>query len=172
MPNLSYRQAPSANMSGTQMMCVSSSRATRYRIAAMRQATLCPMPLILLLAGCAGSMGTIHVDPATLPVTAFDGTYSDTIRVTSALDEVKGESWCVTPGQPIITVANGQFTYAVPHPNAPGNATPTFQATMAKDGTFIGQANDGIISGQIIGTHIEGTINGSACIYAFAGDRM
>jgi hypothetical protein len=60
----------------------------------------------------------------------------------------------------------------VPHPNAPGNPAPTFQAVMARDGSFAGQANDGTISGRVSGTHMEGSINGAACIYAFTGDRM
>jgi hypothetical protein len=130
------------------------------------------MILLLMLAGCAGSMGTMHANTATAPATSFDGTYQSTIRITSSADEAKGTSWCVTPGQPLITVANGQFSYTVPHPNAPGNPAPTFQAVIARDGSFAGQANDGTISGRVSGTHMEGSINGAACIYAFTGDRM
>jgi hypothetical protein len=130
------------------------------------------MVLLLMLAGCAGPMGTIHTDTPTTAVTSFDGAYQSTIRITFASDEVKGTAWCDTPGQPVITVVNGQFSYSVPHPNAPGNPMPTFQATVAQDGSFIGRANSGIIQGRFSGPHIEGTIDGSACIYAFAGDRM
>jgi hypothetical protein len=36
-------------------------------------------------------------------------------------------------------VADGQFSYAVPHPNIPGNPTPAFPATFAADGRFSGQ---------------------------------
>lgn len=138
----------------------------------MPQVRLCPMILMLMIAGCAGSMGTIHTATVAAPVTAFDGSYQSTIRITTAAEETKGSSWCETPGQPIITVANGQFRYAVPHPNAPGNPSPTFQATMAQDGSFAGQANDGTISGQVRGTHMEGSIDGAGCIYAFTGDRI
>jgi hypothetical protein len=81
-------------------------------------------------------------------------------------------SWCETPGQPTVTVANGQFTYAVPHPNVPGNPTPTYPATMAQNGSFAGQITGGTISGRIDGTHIEGSIDGTGCLYAFAGDRI
>jgi hypothetical protein len=152
-------------------MNVCSSRATRYRIAALPQVSLRPMLLMVVLASCAGPMGTIHMDTTTTSVTSFDGVYQDTIRITFASDEVKGTPWCATPGQPVITVVNGRFNYSVPHPNAPGNPTPIFQATVAQDGSFIGQANDGTISGHVSGTHMEGSIDGAACIYAFAGDR-
>jgi hypothetical protein len=153
-------------------MSAFSSRTARYRVAALPQVSLCLMVLTLVLAGCAGSMGTIHADTATAPVTSFDGAYRSTIRITSVADEAKGTSWCVTPGQSIITVANGQFGYTVSHPDAPGNPAPTFQATVAQDGSFVGQGNDGTISGRVSGTHMEGSINGAACIYAFTGDRM
>jgi hypothetical protein len=127
----------------------------------------------LMLIGCAGPMGVIHgaAVPA-VAVTSFDGAYSSTIRVTSLADAAKGSDWCDTPGQPIVTVANGQFNYALPHPNVPGNATTNFPATMAQNGSFTGQVVDGTISGQVQGTHMEGSINGQACVYAFAGDRI
>ena len=117
-------------------------------------------------------MGTIHTDPATAPVTSFDGSYRSTLGITSAAEEVKGSSWCVSPGQPIVTVANGQFSYTVPLPNGPGHPAPTFQAIVVQNCSFAGQGNDGTISGRITGTHMEGSIDGSASIYAFAGDRM
>jgi hypothetical protein len=153
-------------------MTVCFSHAIRYRVAALPQLSLCLMALNLALGGCAGSMGTIHADTAAAPISSFDGAYRGTIRITSMADEAKGTSWCATPGQPIITVVNGQFGYTVPHPNAPGNPSPTFQATVAQDGSFVGQSNDGTISGRVSGTHMEGRIDGAACIYAFAADRM
>jgi hypothetical protein len=100
---------------------------------------LCSMVAMLLIAGCAGPMGTIHTDTDTVPtpvVTAFDGTYRSTIRVTKGVGQT---SWCDTPGQPVITVANGQFNYTMSHPNVPGNPTPSYPATFAPDGTFFGQ---------------------------------
>jgi hypothetical protein len=130
------------------------------------------MASLLLITGCAGSMGTMHVDPPPPPVTSFDGVYQNTIRSTTSAKDTQGTSWCETPGQPTITIANGQFSYAVSHPNAPGNPTPAHQATMASDGSFFGQNNDGTISGTVHGTHIEGSIDGAACGYAFTGDRM
>jgi len=128
------------------------------------------MVAMLLIAGCAGPMGTIHTDTVATPVvTSFDGSYQSTIRVTKS---PPGTSWCDTPGQPVITVANGQFSYAVPHPNVPSNPTPSYPATFAPDGTFFGQIISGTTSGQVRGTRIEGSIDGVGCIYAFTGERM
>jgi hypothetical protein len=171
-PNVTGTEIQSPNITGNQSMSVCPNRATSYRIAAMSRARLFPVVLTLMISGCAGSMGTIHADPATAPVTSFDGSYRSTLGITSAAEEVKGSSWCVSPGQPIVTVANGRFSYTVPHPNVPGYPAPTFQATLVQNGSFAGQGNDGTISGRITGTHMEGSIDGSACIYAFTGDRM
>jgi hypothetical protein len=105
-------------------------------------------------------------------VTEFDGSYRSTIRNTGSFGAASTTTWCDTPGQPIITVGGGQFTYAVPHPGVPGNATPVFPATIAADGSFVGQIIAGTISGHIQGAHLEGRIDGSACSYAFTGDRV
>jgi hypothetical protein len=130
------------------------------------------MPCLVII-GCAGPMGVIHGGTVTAAaVTSFDGSYGNTIRITSSAGAAEGTTWCETPGQPVITVANGQFSYAVPHPNVPGNATTTYPATMSQDGSFSGQVVDGTISGRVSGTHIEGNIDGQACVYAFAGDRI
>lgn len=129
------------------------------------------MGLLLLVAGCAGPMGTLHGATTSSSVTSYDGSYQNTIHVTSVAAGVGESNWCDTPGQPIITVANGQFSYVVPHPNVPGNLTPTFVASLAADGSFSNQSVDGIISGQVHGTHIDGTISGLGCVYGFSGDR-
>ena len=134
---------------------------------------LYPMLLPLLMAGCAGPMGTIHGEvPTAAAVTTFDGSYGNTIRVTGTAEGARGTGLCDSPGQPVITVASGQFSYAVPHPNSPGSATPVFPATMAQDGTFYGQVIGGTISGQVSGGHIDGRIDGQGCVYAFAGQRL
>ena len=128
---------------------------------------------MLVIAGCAGPMGTIHSNPPPAPPpTAFDGSYHDTIRVTGSFGTAQGTSWCDSPGQPVITVAKGQFTYAVPHPNIGGTPTPVFEASMAPDGSFYGQVITGSIAGHVSGSHIEGRIDGSACIYSFSGSRV
>ena len=119
-------------------------------------------------------MGTMHLSESnpTQPVTSFDGSYRSTIRVTGSLGSGRDTSgWCQSPGQPIVTVTNGQFSYAVPHPNVPGNATPVYPATMREDGSFYGEIVAGTISGSVRGTHMQGKIDGSACIYDFSGDR-
>lgn len=137
----------------------------------MAQVRLCSIVAMLMVAGCAGPMGTIHSDTVPAPVvTSYDGSYRNTIRVTNSA--VKGTPWCDSPGQPVITVANGQFSYAVPHPNVPGNPAPSYPATFAQDGTFYGQVVSGTISGQVRGTHMEGSIDGQGCVFAFTGDRI
>ena len=149
----------------------------------MRQLTLLMTGAAALLVGCAGPMGTLRPGPsvpadqaqsaeqAKPPVTAFDGSYRNTIRLVSAFGSAEGTPWCYSPGQPVIVVKEGQFSYSLPHPNVPGDATPAFPAAVAADGSFSGQIIWGSISGQIRDGHIEGRIDGSACIYAFAGDR-
>ena len=125
-----------------------------------------------LIAGCAGSMGTMHTDSVTVaPVTSFDGSYRNTLRMAGSFGSSQVAAWCQSPGQPVITIEAGSFTYAVPHPNVPGNATPVFRATMAEDGTFSGQIVAGVMTGRIDGTRIIGQIDGSACVYDFAGAR-
>ena len=147
--------------------------ATGYRIADMPQSRLCTIVLLLMIGGCAGPMGTIHSNPLPPPVTSFDGSYRATIRPARLSSSPQLNTWCETPGQPIITVENGQFTYTVPHPNITNTSlTTAFPAPVAPDGSFYGEIITGSISGRVNGTHLEGKIDGSACIYAFTGDRI
>lgn len=140
----------------------------------MSRTGLFPLMLLLGVTGCdAGPMGTIRpVQSQGSAVTSFDGSYRNTLHVSSASVAAQGEGWCLSPGQPVITVTDGQFSYAVPHPNVPGNPTPVFHAVMAQDGSFAGQIPAGSMSGHVTGSHMEGTIAGSGCDYAFTGDRM
>jgi hypothetical protein len=125
------------------------------------------------VSGCGGPATPANTPPLVQqPVVAFDGSYRDTIRPTTMASEAVGTKWCDTPGQPTILVSNGQFNYAVPHPNVPGNPTPSFPATLTRDGSFSGTTNNGTISGRVDGSHIEGEIDGSGCNYLFSGDRM
>jgi len=125
------------------------------------------------LAGCAGSMGTMHTDNVTTkPVTTFDGSYRTTLHPTRSFGSSSASAWCDSPGQPVVTISGGTFTYAVPHPNIPGNATPIFPATVAADGSFSGQIVAGVLSGRIDSGQITGKIDGSACIYEFSGQRI
>ncbi len=131
------------------------------------------VPIVATVAACAGSMGTMRGHSAgPAPVTAFDGSYRNTIAVIATTRNGADAPACQTPGQPIITVASGRFTYAVPHPMIRGNPTPIFQATVAQDGSFAGQVNDGSLQGHIQGNHLEGDIAGLACRYAITGNRM
>ena len=119
-------------------------------------------------------MGELHPPPpGPAPITTFDGSYRATIRLgnSSAIASGTAQSWCQTPGQPLITVANGQLTYTVPHPNLPGTPAPVFSATFAEDGSFFGQVINGTMSGRVTGSHITGKIDGQGCIYTFNGDR-
>ena len=119
-------------------------------------------------------MGQIRSEPpAPPPVTSFDGTYRTTIRSVTSFGAAQTTDWCESPGQPVVTIANGQFIYAVPHPKVPGERNPGVSlVTMAEDGSFTGEIIAGTISGQVQGTRIEGRIDGSACLYTFAGNRM
>ena len=146
--------------------------ASKYRAGDKFQLSLGSMTLALMMAACAGTTAVQPSNTTPPPVTSFDGSYADRIRVTGMSAQAAGTNWCETRGQPVITVSNGQFSYAVPHPNVPGNPTPTFAATVAQDGSFNGQANNGTISGQLRGSHIEGSISGEGCNYSFSGDRM
>lgn len=138
-------------------------------IAPVRSLASC---ICLALAGCAGSMGTMHTDTmVTPPVTAFDGSYRTTLRSTESFGSSAETAWCESPGQPVVTITNGGFTYAVPHPNIPGNATPLFTATVAEDGSFAGKIVAGTLTGQISGSRITGQIDGSACMYELSGER-
>ena len=140
------------------------------------------LALLVLLAGCAGSMGTMRpgasvpADQATAvavgPITTFDGSYQVILRNTGSAGAASMTSWCASPGQPMVTVTNGQFSYAVPHPNVPGNPTPVYPATMATDGSFSGQITAGSITGAVNGRRMQGRIDGSGCLYEFSGDRV
>jgi hypothetical protein len=144
------------------------------------------LALMSIAVGCAGPMGTLRPGPlmtaseaATItvipPATAFDGAYTNTLRLARSFGgerDVLVQEWCTSPGQPIITVENGQFTYAVSHPNIPGNATPIYPAIVAADGSFYGAITAGVVSGQVSGKQIKGKIDGSACVYTFSGNHI
>ena len=158
-------------------MSVRSGSATRCSIADMFLVRRCPTALLLLLlvvvvANCAAPAAVQKSPIPPSPTTSFDGQYRSTIQVTGMAAQATGTNWCDTTGLPVITVSGGQFSYTVPHPNVPGNPAPTFHASISQDGSFAAGANHGTISGQVRGTHMEGTIDGQGCIYGFTGDRM
>jgi hypothetical protein len=105
---------------------MSGNRATRYRIASRPPVRLCTTVLVLMTAGYAPPIAVPYSEPATVPATAFDGSYRAGILPTYASED-SPYSWCDTPGQLVIKVANGQFSYAVPHPYFPADVTPVFE---------------------------------------------
>jgi hypothetical protein len=134
---------------------------------------LYPAVLALVIAGCGAPAAVPQSKTETARTTSFDGSYESAIQNTNESGVVKGFSWCRTAGQSIIKVTNGQFIYDVPHPDLPGHHQPTtFPTTIGPDGSFVGQSIQGTIRGQVRETHIEGSIDGAGCLYAFTGNRM
>jgi len=70
-----------------------------------------------------------------------------------------------------VQVAAGKFSYAMPHPNAPANPTPVYSATIAPNGSFRSDIGTGVMTGQVVGSHMTGMIDGSVCVYSFTMDR-
>jgi hypothetical protein len=133
---------------------------------------LVSVALAIIFGGCAGSMGPIRSDPPPPPpITSFDGSYRTSIQSIDT-PATQNTIWCNTPGQEVVTVVNGEFRFAVQHPDVPGNPTPSLPATFAADGTFFGQVIVGTIYGRVQGSHMEGRIDGSACLYTFTGERI
>ncbi len=104
------------------------------------------------------------------PTVSWDGNYRGIVRVTGLGSGVQSK-WCETDPQFIVQVTGNSFTYAMPHPNVPHNPTPVYSAVIAPDGTFRTEMLSGMMAGQVVGRRMSGTINGSACVYAFSADR-
>ena len=127
---------------------------------------------VVALAGCASGPRTQSGGAvAAAPVVSWDCTYRGTVQVTG-LGSGMQRQWCETDPAMMVQVSGNAFTYAMPHPNAPGNPTPLYPATIASDGTFRSQIGSGIMSGRVIAGHMSGTIDGSACVHAFSMDRL
>ena len=107
---------------------------------------------------------------APAPAVSWDGTYRGTVQITG-LGSGMQRQWCETDPAMVVQVTGNSFTYSMPHPNAPGNPTPVYPASIAPDGTFHTEIGSGVMNGQVIGGHMSGTISGSACVYAFSMDR-
>jgi hypothetical protein len=113
---------------------------------------------------------------ATLPplfTTVFDGTYRVAVSV-AKVSQGGDATWCQTQPPASLNITGDQFRLALPHPNVPGNPTPTFVVAIAPDGSFQTQSVDGTASfaGQVSGTHLKGAVNMTGCEYAVSADRV
>ncbi len=107
-----------------------------------------------------------------LMTTVFDGTYRVTMSV-AKVGSGADPTWCQTRPPETLSVAADQFNLALPHPNVPGNPTPTFAVAIAPDGSFNAPSVDGTasFSGRFRGTHMEGVVNMTGCQYAVSANR-
>jgi hypothetical protein len=123
---------------------------------------------VLALAGCTPQPAPPMPAPAN--PSAWDGTYRGTIRLTQ-LGPGLQKDWCETEPKMEVIVADGGFSYAVSHPNAPGNPTSVYVGVVRPDGSVSAQLVSGVMTGNVTGTQMTGTISGAGCIYAFALNR-
>jgi len=145
----------------------------------MRTFALCAIQAALMIIGCAGPMPSVSLSPPPPATTAFDGSYRSTIKVIPTPSVPQGVNWCVTKGQPVITVRDGQFSYSIPHAQiASGGVTPEslttaeIMATIRPDGLFLGESSEGTMSGRFYGHRFEGIIEGMLCRFAITGYRL
>jgi hypothetical protein len=127
--------------------------------------------LIVSLAGCQrGPAPSATLTP--LLTTVFDGTYRATVSVTK-VGSGADPNWCQTQAPSSINVVADQFSLALPHPNVPGNPTPTFAVAIAPDGSFQTQSVDGTASfaGRVSGARLQGSVNMAGCQYAVSAER-
>lgn len=113
---------------------------------------------------------------ATLPplfTTVFDGTYRVAVSVAKVGAGVDA-TWCQTQAPTSLKITGDQFRLALPHPNVPGNPTPTFAVAIAPDGSFQAPSIDGTASfaGKVSGGHLQGVANMTGCEYAVSADRF
>lgn len=113
------------------------------------------------------------------PVTAFDGRWSGSMRLTGAASSVPQDS-CNVPPRFSIDVRNGQFLLAQPHPlvgstspSLRGASTLDYEATISADGSFTGVADStgATLSGRIVDGRMDGNIYGLLCYYSFSAQR-
>lgn len=103
---------------------------------------------------------------------SFDGVYTGQIRLTTMAGPARGQRWCDTNPDWVVSVKGNAFRYTLSHPYLP-QADRDLSATIAPDGTFSGASVNGdvTLTGRISGSHIEGSIKGVGCGYAFAAER-
>jgi len=128
--------------------------------------------LIASLAGCQQPGPPPSAKLPALVTTVYDGTYRPTVSVTK-VGTGADRTWCQTQPPQALRVSGDRFNFAVPHPNVPGNPTPTFEVAIAPDGSFQTQSVDGTasFSGHISGGHLQAIVNMTGCEYAVSADR-
>ena len=81
--------------------------------------------------------------------------------------------WAYFVGVAFVAAAAGIFTRMLARPAATMLGVMFFLfVVLLHIPRIVGNSNNGTISGQVRGTHIEGSIDGAGCRYTFAGDRM
>jgi hypothetical protein len=125
-----------------------------------------------LLTGCSPAPPAASTTQAQAAPVSFDGVYTGQIRLTTMAAAARGQKWCETNPDWAVSVKDNAFHYTLSHPHLP-QANRDLSATIAPDGTFSGATINGDVTmaGRISGSHIEGSIKGVGCSYAFAADR-
>jgi hypothetical protein len=67
-------------------------------------------------------------------------------------------------------VVNNAFRYTLNQPQVVWQPVRTFTIAIAPDGSFEGQSGTASIHGRVGGGHMQGSINGDACGFAFEAD--
>jgi hypothetical protein len=140
-------------------------------------AKLASSMLITAMSGCATSGPPPASPPPTAVPISFDGNYRGMIRLTSSSLSGGQSNWCDTPPVISLSLQNNAFSYVLAHPNVPPDSnyslSPTFAVTVAPDGSFNAESQNGEaeMTGQITGSHMAAQINGTACGYAFTAER-
>jgi len=147
----------------------------------VKPSSIFALATILAMGAC--SSGDISGLPPPAPPTpkaaasvSFDGTYRGRIQVTSTSLRGDHRNWCDTPEAMSVSIQHNAFSYVLAHPNLPPGPTysPTFEVSVALDGSFAGAPRNGgpQMAGRITGPHIEGEIHGLGCGYAFTAEKV
>jgi hypothetical protein len=133
--------------------------------------------LALAASGCANQPPQSMAPPAA--AISYDGSYTGALRVTGAATSMS-QSDCATDPRFSVSVTGNQFSFPLSHPavvkatpSLRDAATPTYDASIAPDGTIKGLSNDNntTMDGRVAGTRMTGQVYGLLCYYAFSADR-
>ena len=126
---------------------------------------------VIAIAGCSPPPQSVSSgSTAPPPAVSWDGAYSGTVQITGLGSGIQRQ-WCETDPQMAVQVSGNKFSYAMPHPNTPGNPTMVYSSSIAPDGSFRSDIGTGVMSGRVTGTQMTGLIDGSSCVYSFTMDR-